>query len=125
MLPPCSPLVAVENEPAPRLFVDPPLPEPLAAGRVYIQYRAENIRLLPVFGTAAVGVSPRLGHVHITVDDGPWHFVDASGDTIVVVGLPVGEHRVLVELADPTHHILDRKTVSFRVPVQDFGGGHP
>jgi hypothetical protein len=74
-----SPLVALENEPAPTLIVDPPLPEPLSRGRVFIQYRTENIRIVPVFGEGALDVSPRIGHVHITVDDLPWHFVDASG----------------------------------------------
>lgn len=118
-----SPLVAIDHEPAPRLVVDPPLPGPLAKGWAFIQYRAEHLRLLPVFGAGALDVSPRVGHVHITVDDGPWHFVDASGETIVVVGLPVGDHKILVELADPTHRILDRQTVHFRVPVQSLGAG--
>jgi hypothetical protein len=45
-----SPLIAIENEAPPKLIVDPPLPEPLSQGRVYIQYRTENLRLLPVFG---------------------------------------------------------------------------
>jgi len=53
-----SPLVAIENEPPARLIVDPPLPEPLAQGRVFIQYRAENMRIVSVFGKgAALGVS--------------------------------------------------------------------
>ena len=77
-----SPLIALENEPPARLIVDPPIPEALAAGRVFIQYRTENLRVVPVFGKAAVGVSPRIGHIHITVDHAPWHFVDASGETI-------------------------------------------
>ncbi|WP_352127880.1 DUF6130 family protein [Mesorhizobium sp. dw_380] len=111
-----SPLVAIENEPAPKLVVDPPLPEPLSRGLVFIQYRSENLRVVPVFGKGALDVSPRIGHVHITVDDAPWHFVDASGETIIVVGLKPGPHRVLVELADPTHHVIDRQTVSFDVP---------
>src|SRR6478609_2939271 len=97
-----SPLVAIENEPPAMLFVDPPLPEQLARGLVFIQYRTENLRVVPVFGAGALNVSPRIGHVHITVDDAPWHFVDATGQTIIVVGLPPGPHRVLVELADPT-----------------------
>jgi hypothetical protein len=118
-----SPLVAIENEAAPRLFVDPPLAGALAKGWAFIQYRAENIRIVPVFGQAALGVSPRVGHVHITVDDEPWHFVDASGETIVLVGLPVGDHQVLVELADPTHRVIDRQTVHFHVPIQNAGGG--
>lgn len=113
-----SPLVAIENEPPPKLIVDPPLPEPLALGRVFIQYRADNLRIVPVFGTGALQVSPRIGHVHVTVDDAPWHFVDASGETIIVVGLEPGPHKVLVELADPTHRVIDRQTVRFIIPQQ-------
>ncbi|MEA5628405.1 DUF6130 family protein, partial [Nostoc sp. UHCC 0251] len=48
-----SPLIAIENEAPPKLIVDPPLPEPLAQGRVFIQYRTENLRVLPVFGKGA------------------------------------------------------------------------
>lgn len=112
-----SPLVAIEDEPPPRLIVDPPLPGPLAAGRVFIQYRAENMRILPVFGAGALDVSPRIGHVHITVDGAPWHFVDASGETIILVGLAPGAHEVLVELADPTHRVVTRQRVRFVVPA--------
>jgi hypothetical protein len=111
-----SPLVAIENEPPPRLIVDPPLPEPLAQGRVFIQYRTEHLRILPVFGQGALAVSPRIGHVHITVDDAGWHFVDASGETVILVGLAPGQHRVLFELADPTHRVLTSQTVTFTVP---------
>lgn len=111
-----SPLVAIEDEPPAKLIVDPPLPEQLAKGLVFIQYRAENLRIVPVFGAGALDVSPRIGHVHVTIDDLSWHFVDASGETIIVVGLKSGPHKVLVELADPTHHVIDRQTVSFIVP---------
>lgn len=111
-----TPLLAIENEPPPRLIVDPPLPGPLASGRVFIQYRAENMRVLPVFGTGALNVSPRIGHVHITVDGAPWHFVDASEETIILVGLAPGSHEVLVELADPTHRVLAQERVRFTVP---------
>jgi hypothetical protein len=111
-----SPLVAIENEPAPKLIVDPPLPEPLSLGRVFIQYRTENLRVVPVFGKGALTVSPRIGHIHITVDDSPWHFVDSSGETIILVGLPHGPHKVLIELADPTHKVITSETVNFVVP---------
>src|SRR6476646_5422616 len=66
-----SPYVAVENEPAPKLIVDPPLPEGLAQGVFWAQYRVENVRIVPVFGAAALQVSPRIGHLHITVDELP------------------------------------------------------
>lgn len=111
-----SPLVAIENEPPPRLIVDPPLAGPLAAGRVFIQYRTEHLRVVPVFGAAALDVSPRIGHVHISVDSLPWHFVDASGQTVILVGLPPGAHTVLFELADPTHHVITSEAVHFTVP---------
>ena len=111
-----SPLVAITDEPPAKLVVDPPLPEPLSRGLVFIQYRTENLRVRPVFGKGALDVSPRIGHVHITVDDAPWHFVDASGETIIVVGLPPGQHQVLIELADPTHKVMTSQTVRFVVP---------
>ncbi|MEH2302887.1 MAG: DUF6130 family protein [Nostoc sp.] len=111
-----SPLIAIENEAPPKLIVDSPLPEPLAQGRVFIQYRTENLRVLPVFGKGALDVSPRIGHIHITVDDLPWHFVDTSGETLILVGLEPGPHKVLVELADPTHEVITSETVMFTLP---------
>jgi len=45
-----TPLVAVPNEAPAKLIVDPPIPEQLALGRVFIQYRTENLRILPAFG---------------------------------------------------------------------------
>jgi hypothetical protein len=92
------------------------LPEALAEGRVFIQYRTENLRVLPVFGKGALDVSPRIGHVHITVDEAQWHFVDASGETVILVGLSPGPHKVLFELADPTHKVIAAQTVAFTVP---------
>jgi hypothetical protein len=111
-----SPLVAIKHEAPARLIVDPPLSEQLAEGRVFIQYRTENLRVVPVFGTGALDVSPRVGHVHITVDDVPWHFIDTSGETVVVVGLAPGSHQVLFELADPTHRVIGSEIVRFTIP---------
>ena len=111
-----SPLIAIENEAPVKLIVDPPLPEPLALGRVFIQYRTENLRVVPVFGKGGLEVSPRIGHIHITVDDAPWHFVDASGETVILVGLEPGPHKELIELADPTHKVLTSETVKLTLP---------
>jgi hypothetical protein len=114
-----TPLVAVPNEPAPKLIVDPPIPEQLALGRVFIQYRTENLRILPVFGSGALSVSPRVGHLHYKVDDQTWPIVDTSGETIVLVGLAPGPHKVLLELADATHKPFPgaSKLVEFVVPA--------
>lgn len=112
-----SPLVSIPNEAPPRLIVDAPLAEPLTRGVVFIQYRTEHLRVVPVFGVGALDVSPRIGHLHITIDDLPWHFVDASGETVSLVGLPPGAHKALFELADPTHRVITSQTVHFVVPV--------
>jgi hypothetical protein len=92
---------------------------PLAHGAVLIPYRVENLRILPVLGASALSVSPRVGHLHVTVDDLPWHWGDFSdSNTIVVVGLPPGHHKVLIELADPEHRIIfTGQTVTFTVPA--------
>ena len=113
-----TPLVAIANEPPAQLIVDPPIPEQLAQGRVFIQYRTENLRILPVFGAAALSVSPRLGHLHYYVDDQAWPTVDTSGETVVLVGLPPGPHKVRIELADATHKPVPgaSKVVEFTVP---------
>jgi Family of unknown function (DUF6130) len=112
-----SQLVGVANEPAPRLFVDPPLPGPLARGVALISYRAENFRILPVLGAAGAEVSPRVGHLHVRVDDLPWYWGDfGNSNTIVVTDLPPGEHKVRIELASPEHHVHAGQTVTFIVP---------
>jgi Family of unknown function (DUF6130) len=113
-----TPLVAVPNEPPARLIVDPPIPEQLAQGRVFIQYRTEDLRILPVFGNAALTVSPRLGHLHYYVDDQSWPTVDTSGETVVLVGLKPGPHKVKLELADATHKPIPgaSQVVEFTVP---------
>ena len=66
-----SAVVPIDNEPAARLIVEPPLPGPLARGVVFIPYRVENFLVLAVGGPAARNLSPRAGHLHITVDDLP------------------------------------------------------
>jgi len=115
-----TPYVEIKNEPAPKLIVDPPLPEGLAHGIVWIQYRVENVRIVPVFGEGAKSVSPRVGHLHISVDDLPWWWAEASeNNTIDIAGLPVGKHKVRIELVSPNHQIFpgQTKTVTFTLPV--------
>jgi hypothetical protein len=58
-----SPYIEIKNEPAPKLIVDPPLPDLLDQGVVWIQWRAENVHILPVFGKGALSASPRIGHL--------------------------------------------------------------
>ena len=114
-----TPYFAVENEPAPKLIVDPALPGPLALSLAQIQYRVENVRIAPVFGAAALNVSPRVGHLHINVDDLPWLWADASDlGTVDIAGLPPGQHKVKIELVDANHNGFPGQvaTVTFTVP---------
>ena len=112
-----STVVPIDNEPAPRLIVESPLPGPLARGVVYIPYRVENVRILPVGGAAARNVSPRVGHLHITVDDLPWQWADyGQSNTIILIGMPRGQHKVLIELVDVEGKVFTGQTVTFNSP---------
>jgi hypothetical protein len=120
-----SPYVAIENEPPPKLIVDrTPLAAGLAHDIVWIKYHAENVRIVPVFGTSALNVSPRIGHMHVHMDDLPWGWVEASdNNTISVAGLPPGQHKMLVELVDANHRVFAgcaecRQTVTFTIPAR-------
>jgi len=117
-----STVVPIENEPAPRLIVEPPLPGPLAQGVVFIPYRVENLRILPVAGPAARNLSPRVGHLHITVDDLPWLWADfGQTNTIVLAGMPRGEHKVLIELVDAEGNLFTAQAVTFYSPGKEVG----
>jgi hypothetical protein len=119
-----SPYAAIENGSPPRLIVDPtPLAAGLAHNIVWIQYHAENVRIVPVFGAGALNVSSRIGHLHVHIGDLPWGWVEATPDnnTISVANLPPGQHKMLVELVDANHHVFVgcaecRQTVTFTVP---------
>jgi len=112
-----STVVPIDDEPLPRLTVEPPLPGPLAQGVVFIPYRVENLRILPVAGPAARNLSPRVGHLHITVDDLPWLWADfGQSNTIVLVGMPRGQHKVLIELVDAEGNVFTAQTVTFDAP---------
>jgi hypothetical protein len=106
------------EEPQAKIIIDPPLADPLAHGLAVIQYRADNLRIEPVFGPAALDVSPRIGHIHVTVDDAPWHWADASGEPLIIQYLPPGPHKVLIQLVNANHQTLDQGSVDFVVPTR-------
>ena len=114
-----STVVKVENEPAPSLTVQPPLPGPLAQGVVFIPYRLENLRIVPVGGAAARDISPRVGHLHITLDDLPWQWADYGGSsTVILVGLPRGEHKLRIEAVDAEGRPFIARTVTLPCPAR-------
>ncbi len=115
-----SPYVAIENEPAPKLIVDPPLPEGLAIGVYWAQYRVENLRIVQAFGPGATQVSPRIGHLHVIVDDLPWWWADASdNNTVDIANFPPGLHKVKIQLVDANHNVFPGQEVThtFTIPA--------
>lgn len=117
---PASVIPLTSKEPPAKIFIDPPLAEPLASrGVAIIRYCTQNLHLVPVFGSNALAVSPRVGHLHVTVDDASWVWADASGNPIILMGLRPGPHKVLIELADANHRILDRSLITFIVPEKN------
>lgn len=116
----CGPVQVIPltgKEPPARLVIESPLPEPLASrGVTVIPYCATNMRMASVFGAGALAVSPRVGHVHVTVDQAPWHWADASGNPLIIGALPPGPHEVLIELVDANHQVVDKGTIKFVVP---------
>ncbi|CAA9582635.1 MAG: hypothetical protein AVDCRST_MAG88-3540 [uncultured Thermomicrobiales bacterium] len=122
-----SPFVPVKNEPPPKLIVDAPLPEGLPLGVYWAQYRVENLRIVQVFGPGARQVSPRVGHLHVIVDDLPWWWADASdNNTVDIANLPPGPHKVTIQLVDSDHNVFPGQVVthSFTIPQSAAATAH-
>ena len=109
-------VVPLASEPPAKIIIDSPVADSLAHGRVVVQYRAENLRIVQVFGPAALDGSPRVGHVHVAVDDAPWRWADASGEPFIIDGLPSGPHKILIELVNANRQALDQGVVHFAIP---------
>ena len=75
-----------------------------------------------MFGPAALAVSPRVGHLHVSVDDLPWHWVDATGEPLTVVGLAAGPHKIRINLDNANHAVLETQTVNFVIPKVEAPG---
>ena len=109
--------IAQTAEPAAKLVVDPPLAEPLSRGVAFIQYRTENLQVVPVFGPQALNVSPRIGHLHVAVDGAQLVWADTSGGPIIIAGLPAGPHKAEITPVNANHRPLDRSVVvEFVIP---------
>jgi hypothetical protein len=98
------------------LTVDAPLAPPLAKGAVIIQFHTGDLKIAPIYGAEGLAANPRVGHLHITLDNASWHWVHAGPDPLAIQGLAPGPHTVRVDLADPTHKVIETQSVSFVVP---------
>ena len=111
---------APANEPAAKLIVDPPVPDLLAKGVVWITWRAENVNIGPMSGKDHLNASPRVGHLHIHVDDLPWLWAHMSTAPIDVALLPPGPHKIRIELVNAVHQgVPDQsEVVTFTIPEE-------
>jgi hypothetical protein len=65
------------------------------------------VHIGPVFGKGALDVSPRLGRLHVQVDDLPWWWADPSNvNTIDMAGMPPGPHKVKISLVNVNHEVF-------------------
>jgi Family of unknown function (DUF6130) len=86
---------------------------------VWIQWRVENVHIVPVFGKGALNLSPRLGHLHIQVDDVRWWRADASNINKIDGGRDAhGPHKIRIDLVNANHEVFpsQSKTVTFTIP---------
>jgi len=116
----CGPAAVIPltgPEPPAKIVIGPPLAGPLASrGVAIIQYCTQNLHVVPVFGENALAASPRIGHIHVALDDASWVWADASGNPIILQGLRPGPHKVRIDLVDANHHTLDQGLITFVVP---------
>lgn len=109
--------VAPKEVPTPAyLITDPTFVAPSANGLVVIKFRAENVKIAPVYGDVAASAVPRIGHLHVTVDGEGWHWLHSSDEPIIIRGLVPGAHKVRIDLTDANHVTLDSSRISFEIP---------
>src|SRR4051812_19872091 len=91
-------------------------------GLVVIQYRTEHLHIAPVFGAAALAVSPRIGHIHVSVDDASWVWADASDEPVILKRARARAAQGSPPTGDRNHQELDRGAVQFTIPNDTHPG---
>jgi hypothetical protein len=108
------------NPAAPKLTLAIPDPDILKGGFVYLPFRVDNMTLLPMYveinGEDVLKLKPKIGHLHVGVDDTAWQWIHALNDPIYFGPLLPGAHKVRVEIVDAAHGVIDVQTVHFVVP---------
>jgi hypothetical protein len=100
----------------PSLTIQSPTPGEVVEGVTVIRFLVENISIAsPFLPTEKRDGRFPAGHLHVTVDGAPWHWVHATSDPVVLTPLPPGEHVVALELAGADHRPLDAHSVRFTV----------
>ena len=100
----------------PSITIQSPTPGELVHGVAIIRFQVENVSIASPFQPTDERSGPLpAGHLHVTVDGAPWHWVHATADPVVITPLPPGEHTVALELAGADHRPLVARSVRFTV----------
>ena len=100
-----SPYFAIENESPPKLIVDPTPPAAgLAHDIVWIQYHAENVRIVPVFGQA------RSTYLHENVRF--WHKAESQGVAVIAENISAMFAHQLLASPRPRLLLIDLSPMS-------------
>lgn len=117
---PQSALPTSADAAAPTLTLLPVRADVLKDGYVYLPFHVENLTILPLYteihGKETTSLRPKIGHLHVMVDNNGWNWIHAIADPIYFGPLPRGAHQVKVELVDAAHQVIEVKTASIVVP---------
>ncbi|MFT4053797.1 MAG: DUF6130 family protein [Novosphingobium sp.] len=101
----------------PSLTLSAPCAEALQDRQVYIAFRVDNMAVIPLYteinGDTVTTLTPKIGHLHVTVDDAGYSWIHASNDPIYFGPVTPGTHTVRVDLVDAAHETLQTQTVRF------------
>ncbi|AUG52532.1 DUF6130 family protein [Thalassospira marina] len=108
------------EEAAPKLTVLAPDRETLKSGYVYLPFHVENMNIQPIYaefaGEAATTLRPKIGHLHVMVDNAGWKWIHASTDPLYFGQLSPGPHQIELELVDAAHAVIEVQTIDITVP---------
>ena len=100
----------------PKIIIDSPIEGQTLQPAAIIKFHTENLIIQSPFGKHAIHAWPEnIGHLYVTVDENPWHWVHSTIDPVVIIGLSPGVHRVTLEIAGPQHKPIASQSVTFTI----------
>lgn len=106
----------------PKLILEAPRADLLETGNVYLPFHVENMSILPLYteihGEQATTLTPTIGHLHVKVDDNAWSWIHAQPEPIYFGALSPGKHRMVIELVDASHAVIETQTLELTVPAR-------
>jgi hypothetical protein len=109
-----------QAEATPKLTLMPPRADVLKDGFVYLPFKVENMTILPLYteihGADVTKLHPKIGHLHVMVDNSGWSWIHALTDPIYFGPLSKGSHTISIELVDAAHAVIEVQSIKVVVP---------